>query len=111
MFPTIDLQPFLQAPFPHDKDFPSEEQLKIAHTVDECFRSVGLLFIHNVSITEEILHGLCRLSADLFSPPDNAKRDKLLPMHQGTNMGYLPFSIEGLNTQRGPDIKEVSYFK
>lgn len=109
VFPKIDIVPFLRAPFPGDDNFPSSEQLDIARTVDDCFRGIGLLFVHNVTVTKDILEALCRLSRDLFSPPDDVKRDTLLPMRHGTNMGYLPFSIEGLNTKRGPDIKEVRH--
>lgn len=108
-FPRIDLTPFLQEPFPSDADFPSPQQLAVARTVDDCFRGVGILLVQNATVTNQTLKAINRISNDLFLPPDDVKTDTLLPMLAGTNMGYLPFCTEGLNSERGPDIKEVGH--
>lgn len=110
-FPTIDLAPYLSAPFPGDPAFPSPQQRAVARTVDACFRGIGLLFIRNIPVTPSSLRALNEVSARLFAPDDNSKRSSLLPMLSGTNMGYLPFNVEGLNTLRGPDIKETYNFQ
>lgn len=110
-FPTIDLSPFLATPFPGEPRFPSPEQLSVARTVDECFRGIGILFIRKIPVTPSLLHALNDVSARLFAPTESSKRNSLLPMLAGTNMGYLPFNVEGLNTFRGPDIKETYNFQ
>lgn len=106
-FPTIDLSPYLRAPFPSDQSFPSAEQRDIARVVDACFRGVGILFVRDIALTTDVLSAMNEVSKRLFAIPDDEKRESLMPMKKGTNMGYLPFSIEALNADRGPDIKEV----
>lgn len=106
-FPTIDLSPYLRAPFPSDPSFPSAEQRDIARMVDDCFRGVGIMFVRDITVTADVLSAMNEVSKRLFEIPDEEKRETLMPMKKGTNMGYLPFSIETLNADRGPDIKEV----
>lgn len=107
-FANIDLSAFLTGPSPGEAAFPTARQQDVARAVDASLRGSGVFYVHNLAVDDETLNDMCRQSAALFAPPSDVKRASMQPMLPGSNMGYLPHNIEGLNPERGAaDIKEV----
>lgn len=73
--------------------------------------NVGVIFVKNLAASPEMLSQMYDQTAKLFSPSEAEKKSTLPPMLPGTNIGYLPHNIEGLNVTRGVDIKETFNFK
>lgn len=110
VFPTLDLSLFLQAPFPGDDGYPSPAQRDAARVVRDCFCNSGVLFVKNLEVSTTMLSQMYTQTARLFAPSEVEKKAKLHPMLPGTNHGYLPHNVEGLNKDRGVDIKESFNF-
>lgn len=103
----VDFSPFTLSPPLQRGEEPTAAQRKVANQLDDCFRNFGALYLTNIGITKEELAESFDVMKTLFAMPEEDKLEKLKPLEQVTNTGYLRSGCESLNPRRSPDMKEV----
>lgn len=108
---TIDFSPFMVSEGAVIGDAPTPEQVAVSAEINDAFRGSGFVFLDGIGITSDELDRYYEMSGMLFALPDEHKKSQLKQIDQKSNSGFSAMGVEGLNSKRGPDLKEVCHLQ
>lgn len=107
--PVVDLSPLFQSPLPGEPNFPSVEQRDACNALGRASAEFSYCYLSGLPVATSLTDKMFDAANQLFLGLSGEEKTRgLAPITRPSHIGYTPYGVEVLNTERGCDMKEVS---